>query len=222
AGTHFPLYTSLIHVLDWEIGVFAHAFLENLNANRYTAASRAQGGMRFIEHNHEPVLVVDESPVGIFPLSAPKVAGWETDYRKAIELFIPTRNSPTSLLPFQAQLQKQGFAVESGEKKLTAKGGNIELTIEAQENFLVVHQGSDELMKRYYGSQALGYLRQKQIEAQKNLADSSWRSQFQTEVKGYAQAIQGKGSGTKTAGVVEGEASVRADESEQEESSGDE
>jgi hypothetical protein len=222
AGTHFPLYTSLIHVLDWEIGVFAHAFLENLNANRYTAASRAQGGMRFVEHNNEPVLVVDESPVGICPLSAPKVASWETDYKKAIELFMPSRNSPISLLSFQAQLQKQGFAVESGEKKLTAKGGNIELTIQAQENFLVVHQGSDELMKRYSGSQALGYLRQKQVEAQKNLANSSWRSQFQTEVRGYTQAIQGKGGGTKTAGVAEGEASVKADESEQEESSGGE
>lgn len=221
AGTHFSLYTSLIHVLDWEIGVFAHAFLENLNANRYTAASRAQGGMRFVEHNHEPVLVVDESLVGIFPLSAPKVAAWETDYKKAIELFMPTRNSPISLLSFQAQLQKQGFAVESGEKKLTAKGGNIELTIETQENILVVHQGSDELMKRYYGSQALGYLRQKQIEAQKNLADSSWRSQFQTEVRGYARAIQKKGGGTEGAGAAGGDSNVAADESSQEESSGE-
>ncbi|MEW5980220.1 MAG: type I-D CRISPR-associated protein Cas7/Csc2 [Acidobacteriota bacterium] len=220
AGTHFPVYTSLIHVLDWEIGVFAHAFLENLNANRYSAASRAQGGMRFVEHNNEPVLVVDESSHGVFPLSAPKLAGWETDFRKAVELFVPTQNSPISLLPFQAQLQKQGFAVESGQTKLAAKGGGIELTIEVQENALVVHQGSDELMNRYYGSQALGYLRQKQVEAQKKLADSSWRSQFQTEAKGYAQAIQGKGAGTESAGSPGADSNVAGDESNKEESSG--
>ena len=36
AGVHFPIYTSAMQVLDWELGAFAHAMLENLNANRYT------------------------------------------------------------------------------------------------------------------------------------------------------------------------------------------
>lgn len=47
-------------------------------------------------------------------------------------------------------------------------------------------------MKRYYGNQAVGYLRQKQVEAQKKLADSQWRSELLAEVRKYASNLQGK------------------------------
>lgn len=194
AGTHFPIYTSLLHVLDWEIGVVAHAFLENLNANRYTAASRGQGGIRFAERNDEPALVVDESAVGVFPLPVPKLPSWQTEFAKAIGLFAPGRQSTISILPLQFLLQRQGFAVEGGPNKFTAKAGSVELLIESNENFLVIHQGPDELMKRYYGDQALGYLKQRQVEAQKKLA--GLRSEgFGKDVAPYIDAIRPKKGG---------------------------
>jgi|SRR5208337_2501595 len=192
AGTHFPAYTSLIHVLDWEIGAFAHALLEDINQNRYTAASRGQGGVRFAENNQEPVLIVDESPMGVFPLAVPKIPAWETDCSKALALFTAHHASPVSLLPFQPLFQAQGFAVEAGPKKLTAKAEGIEIIVEAGDHCLVVYQGSDELMKRYYGNQALGYLRQKQIEFQKKIADSTWRQDLRKELISYAAAINPK------------------------------
>ena len=207
AGTHFPVYTSLIRTLDWEIGAFAHAFLENLNANRYTAGSRAQGGIRFADRDGEPVLMVDESSLGVFPLPAPKVPGWQIDFAKASDLFVPQRGSPVSLDPLQGVLGAQGFAVEAGRHRLVAKAANIELLIEAGDNQLVVHQGPDELMKRYYGNRALGYLRQKQVEAQKKLG-ALRREPFGQEARGYAQAINPKsraGLQEATAGAAEGE-----------------
>lgn len=197
-GTRFPTYTSLIRVMDWEIGAFAHAFLENLNSNRYTAASRGQGGMKLVDLDGEPVIVVDESPLGVFPFAAPKVQASETDVDKVSKLFAATRNSPLSLQPFQAALEAQGFMVEAAANKLTATGGNVELVVETDGQCLVVHQGPDELMKRYYGSQAVGYLREKQIEFQKKLADSTWRDGFKSEVTAYANALQKKGSDSQT------------------------
>jgi hypothetical protein len=197
-GTRFPTYTSLIRVLDWEIGAFAHAFLENLNSNRYTAASRGQGGMKLVDLNGEPVIVVDESPLGVFPFAAPKVPAYETDFAKSSGFFTAAKNSPLSLQPFQAALEAQGFAVEAAANKLTATGGNVELVVEADGQCLIVHQGSDELMKRYYGSQAVGYLRQKQFEFQKKLADSTWRDGFRGEVTAYANALQKKGGDSQT------------------------
>jgi len=191
AGTHFPVYTSLIHVLDWEIGAFAHAFLENLNSNRYTAASRGQGGIRIAEENKEPMLVVDESSVGVFPLAVPKMPAWETEYNKAIALFKQERNSPISLSALQPLLESQGFTVKPEKNRLTASGGKAELVIEACDNYLTVHQGSGELMKRYYGNQAKGYLLQKQVEAQKKLTGLK-KDVFSKEVNEYVEAITPK------------------------------
>jgi hypothetical protein len=189
AGTHFPTYTSLLHVLDWEVGVVAHALLENLNSNRYTAASRGQGGIRFAERDGEPAIIVDESSCGVFPLPAPKVASWEADFEKALPLFAPTRKSAVSLLPLQELLQRQGFAVEAGDNKLTARAANVEIAIESNDGYLLVHQGNDELMRRYYGNQALGYLRQKQIAAYKKLAELT-SDEFRIEAVAYAKAIR--------------------------------
>jgi CRISPR type I-D-associated protein Csc2 len=197
-GTRFPTYTSLIRVADWEIGAFAHAFLENLNSNRYTAASRGQGGMKLVDLNDEPTIVVDESPLGVFPFAAPKVPAYETDLAKSSGFFMAAKNSALSLQPFQAVLEAQGFAVEAAANKLAATGGNVELVVEADGQCLIVHQGSDELMKRYYGSQAVGYLRQKQFEFQKKLADSAWRDGFRGEVTAYANALQKKGGDSQT------------------------
>ncbi|MDE0040558.1 MAG: type I-D CRISPR-associated protein Cas7/Csc2, partial [Candidatus Poribacteria bacterium] len=87
AGVHFPTYTTLAHVLDWEIGAFSHALLENINSNRYTAASRAQGGMKFAQHDETPLVIVDESCQGIFPLSVPKIPGWEDNWQEASKAF---------------------------------------------------------------------------------------------------------------------------------------
>jgi len=202
-GTRFPTYTSIIRVVDWELGAFAHAFLENLNSNRYTAASRGQGGMKFVDLNGEPAIVVDESPLGVFPFAAPKVPAWETDLANSSRLFTTARNSPLSLQPFQAALEAQGFAVEAAANKLTATGGNVELVVETDGQCLVVHQRPDELMKRYYGNQAVGYLRRKQIEFQKKLADSNWRSGFKKEVTAYANALQKKGSDSQTTPVTD-------------------
>jgi hypothetical protein len=202
AGTHFPIYTSLLHVLDWEIGAFAHGLLEGINQNRYTAASRGQGGVRFAENNAEPLLIVDESPAGVFPLSVPKMSASETDYAKVLPLFAAPHASPMSLLPFQAKLQAQGFAVDAEPNKLTARAGNTELIVEGGEGWLVVHQGPNELMKRYYGNQALGYLRQRQIEFQKKLVDSHWRSEISKEIESYAKAIQKKAGNTESNGTT--------------------
>jgi len=212
-GTRFPTYTSLIRVLDWEIGAFAHAFLENVNSNRYTAASRGQGGMKVVDLDGEPAVVVDESLFGVFPFAAPKVSASETDVDRVSKLFAATRNSPLSLQPFRAALEAEGFMVEAAANKLTATGGNVELVVETDGKCLVVRQGPDELMKRYYGSEAVGYLRQKQIEFQKQLADSKWRGEFKNEIKGYAQKLQGKagekpaeasGNGGTDAGTSDG------------------
>jgi hypothetical protein len=213
AGTHFPIYTSLLHVLDWEIGAFAHALLEGVNENRYTAAARGQGGIRFAENNAEPFLIVDESPTGLFPLSVPKVSASETNYSKVVSLFGSQHASPISLVPVQSVLQSQGFTVEAAANKLTARAGNTELIIESGAGWLVVHQGPDELMKRYYGNQALGYLRQKQIECQKRLADSNWRNQLTNELKLYAQAIQKDDSSKESTGAPSPDATAGSKQS---------
>lgn len=209
AGTHFPVYTSLIHALDWEIGVFSHALLENLNTNRYTAASRAQGGIRFADHDGEAALVVDESLLGVFPLPAPKIPSWQIDYAKALALFLPDKQSPISLLPVAAVLRAQGFEVKPAEHRLTASAGNIQLVVEAHENQLVVQQGPHELMRRHYGNQALGYLRQKQIGAQKTLATLR-NDEFAQEAQRYTQAVDPKNRGSRGTPVVEGKAEVGA------------
>ncbi len=190
AGTHFPVHTSLIHVLDWEIGVVAHALLENLNTNRYTAASRGQGGLRVLEQDSEPLIIVDESPTGVFPIAAPKVPAWMTNSNDATKLFATEKKSPVSLLRLEEMFQSQGFAVESkASGKFIAKSGILELTIEAQTGCVVVQQGPDEIMKRHYGNQAIGYLRQRQMEAQKQFGNSTWRDEFTNEVKNYAERL---------------------------------
>ncbi len=205
AGVHFPTYTALVHVLDWEIGAFAHAFLENENSNRYTAASRAQGGMKFAKHDGQPLVVVDESAQGIFPLAAPKIPGWETDWKAAGKVF----RDAMDLDCLKAALEAQGFSVTTntnstteeanGEASQEAQGnetgskeGNAvqsnQLILRHQDGVITVKQEDHILMTRYTGAKALGYLRQKQLEAKQKMLSLSTEN-FRQEIQGYINAI---------------------------------
>jgi CRISPR type I-D-associated protein Csc2 len=140
AGTSFPTYTTLHHVLDWEIGAFAHAFLENVNQGRYTAASRAQGGMQFAEAGREPMIVVDVSEPGIFPLPAPKVPTHTDNFAEVERAF--ERGGDTANL--RERLERFGFSLdEKDEARVWKRNGA-------------------EVGRRYSGEAALSYLRKRQ------------------------------------------------------------
>lgn len=224
AGVHFPTYTALVHVLDWEIGAFAHALLENVNSNRYTAASRAQGGIKFAEHEGVPLIIVDESSQGVFPLSAPKIPGWESDWPTASQVF----QGAMSVEALKAALEQQGFTVtmngrttdtpnrettpdsapdnaptsdnttENPEEKHTeASVASNQLVIGESEGVITVKCGNDVLMTRYVGAKALGYLRQKQLAAKQKLS-SLKVNDFQTDIQSYLAAISSKSGAVAT------------------------
>ena len=140
AGTDFPTYTTLHHVLDWEIGTFAHAFLENVNQGRYTAASRAQGGMRFAETSGEPMIVVDVSEPGIFPVSAPKV---------------PSHLNELSDV-------ESAFRDGGDEPKLQERVGKFGFLMEESDSAYVWKRGDTKIGERRSGDSALAYLRDRQ------------------------------------------------------------
>ena len=192
AGVHFPTYTTLAHVLDWEIGAFAHALLENINNNRYTAASRAQGGMKFAQHNETPLVIVDESCQGIFPLSAPKIPGWEDNWQRASKVFQNAVDKET----LKSALETQGFNV------LEEPGTNCaanELVMGECSGVITVKHGEQLLMTRHTGNKALGYLRQKQLLAKQRFTDLKVEK-FRQEVVPYVAAIDPKASSTSDAG----------------------
>lgn len=141
AGTDFPTYTTLHHVLDWEIGAFAHAFLENVNQGRYTAASRAQGGMRFAETaDGEPMVVADISEAGVFPVSAPKVPAHVDDLSDVETAF------------------KEG----GDGRKLEEKFGRFGFALDERDGARVWKRGDAEIGERRSGEDALAYLRARQ------------------------------------------------------------
>lgn len=140
AGTDFPTYTTLHHVLDWEIGAFAHAFLENVNQGRYTAASRAQGGMRFAGSDGEPMVVVDVSESGVFPVSAPKVPAHVDE-----------------LSDVEAAFKEGGDG-----RKLEEKFGRFGFTLDERDGAHVWKRGDAEIGERRSGEAALSYLRTRQ------------------------------------------------------------
>lgn len=140
AGTDFPTYTTLHHVLDWEIGAFAHAFLENVNQGRYTAASRAQGGMRFAEADGEPLIVVDVSESGVFPISAPKVPAHVSELSDVETAF------------------KEGGDGQKLEEKL----GRFGFSLVKRDGARVWKRGDAEIGQRRSGEVALAYLRARQ------------------------------------------------------------
>ncbi len=141
AGTDFPTFTTLHHVLDWEIGAFAHAFLENVNQGRYTAASRAQGGMRFPQtSNGEPMIVVDVSNPGIFPLPTPKVPVHEGSFSKLQDAFKDAGTEEN----LRETLEGFGFSLSK------VNGSHV------------WKRNGDEVGRRYVGGAAVSYLRRRQ------------------------------------------------------------
>jgi len=239
AGVHFPTYTALIHVIDWEIGAFAHALLENINTNRYTAASRGQGGMKFAVQDDKPLIVVDESPHGIFPLAVPKIAGWETDWHQAQKVFQAAMN----VQELNSALEAQGFTVnieqvantseqeplpasptptgsapveqvvntsESNTAEQTSQPTN-QLSLEESAGIITVRQNGQVVMTRYVGERALGYLREKQLAAKQKFM-SLGASQFITAIQEYINAISPK-QRAETASAGESESTEGGDES---------
>jgi hypothetical protein len=192
AGVHFPIYTSILHALDWEVGAFAHALLENLNQNRYTARSAMQGGIKWTLDNAGPVLVVDESADGVFPLPVPKVPGWETDYSRALDLF----RQAVDRSAIKQLLESKGFAVaeEGKDKALLAKGkadDKVEVfRVHLDANIITVMSGQEILMTRYWGERAQGYLLRHQLEWQNYLQKLGDARQFQDELEKYVDAIR--------------------------------
>lgn len=207
AGVHFPTYTALIHVLDWEIGIFAHAHLENVNSNRYTAASRAQGGIKFTELDRIPLVVVDESAQGIFPLAAPKLAGWENDWQKASKVFQDAMNKDS----LKAALEAQGFTVLDTAKSNSATN---ELALEASDGVITVKHGDHLLMTRYTGAKALGFLRQRQLAAKQELVNLK-ANNFHRDINSYLAVISPKrGAVAVTAPTDNDEAGGGGDDSD--------
>ena len=196
AGVHFPTYTTLAHVLDWEIGAFAHALLENINSNRYTAASRAQGGVKLAHHDETPLVIVDESCQGIFPLSVPKIAGWENNWQKASKVFQEAMDKDA----LKSALEKQGFSVADESSSDPAAN---ELVLEESKGIITVKHGDHVLMTRHMGNKALGYLRQKQLITKQQFTDLKAK-EFHKDIKSYVTAINPKGSETSSDGDENG------------------
>jgi len=165
ANVHFPTITVLDRVVNWEIGAFAHALLENVNGNRYTAASARQGGMRFSElDGGEKMIVVDISERGIFPLETVKVPGEETDFNKVKEMFANASN----LDHIREIFKRQGFTcLDSKDGGFNVNNGEATLwTVKGENGVIIVSQGEGEqakvLMTRYTGNRAYGFLRARQ------------------------------------------------------------
>jgi hypothetical protein len=112
-GVHFPVITTLEKVVDWEIGAFAHALLENINQNKYTAASRSQGGVKFSEdETMGHGIIIDESPIGIFPLPTPKIGAGKTNLAEAIKIY----QENSDLEEIKKKFEAQGFKVDYSKK----------------------------------------------------------------------------------------------------------
>ena len=188
AGVHFPIYTSAMQVLEWEFGAFAHALLENLNANRYTAASRAQGGVRWaVDEDNVPIIVIDESSDGIFPLSVPKISGWETDYQKAIDPFLKSTRREF----IKSSFELMGFEIGENDDNVTVKhDADCLFNISFNGNGKIIIKQNDEIkMTRYQGNAALGYLRRHQLTWQSYL-NTLQDVKFWEDVKPYVEAIK--------------------------------
>ena len=161
-GIHFPTVTVLDHVVDWEIGMFAHALIENVNQNKYTAASGRQGGIKFADANGKKLIVVDISPEGIFPIETVKVSAEITGYDKVVQYYKDAIN----LDKIKEMFKTQGFGVQNKDKMIEVKKNDkLVWKIIANEDELSVVQVTNkkekELMKRIFGDKAYGYLKEK-------------------------------------------------------------
>ncbi len=201
ANVHFPTITVLDRVVDWEIGAFAHALLENVNSNRYTAGSARQGGIRFSDSENGKMIVVDVSANGIFPLETVKVPSEETDFAKVRDLFSAAAN----LDKIKEAFERQGFdcneqnlektenasikdesSRDTDQSKVNSKSStskSIKIlrdskplwTIDEVDNIITVKQDQDNqthvLMTRYVGERAYGFLRERQEDWRRFLKD---------------------------------------------------
>lgn len=172
AGTDFPTYTTLHHVLDWEIGAFAHAFLENVNQGRYTAASRAQGGMRFAEADGVPMITVDVSESGVFPVSAPRVPAHVDGLSDVATVFEDGGDGQK----LEEKLRRFGFSL--GER----------------DGAHVWKRGGAEIGERRSGEAALAYLRARQGDFLDFLASmqNGGSKAFRDGAEGYFKKVSKK------------------------------
>ncbi|MCL6438905.1 MAG: type I-D CRISPR-associated protein Cas7/Csc2 [Rubrobacteraceae bacterium] len=173
AGTVFPTYTTLHHVLDWEIGAFAHAFLENVSQGRYTAASRAQGGMRFAEANGEPMVVVDVSESGVFPIPVPKVPASVSDVSAVKDAFIEGSDARKS----RTKIKDFGFSVEERD------GGQV------------WKRSNEEIGSRFSGEAALAYLRKRQgdfLDFMSSMKKNNGAEEFRKGAEKYFKEVSKK------------------------------
>lgn len=176
-GIHFPVYTAAVRVLPWEFGAFAHGLLESLNSNRYTAGSRAMGGMKFADVKAwpGPALIVDVSPDGVFPLAAPKVASSELTFGNALN----TLTGMVTESNIHATLAAMGF--EKGQAFQIGFGPGV----------LTVKQGETVLMTRYWGERARGYLESQRL-AYRDYLTNGATAAFWANVEPYVNVIRGK------------------------------
>lgn len=205
ANVHFPTITLLERVVDWEIGAFAHALLENVNGNRYTAASARQGGIRFSEGDNGKLIVVDVSERGIFPLETVKVPGEETDFVRVKAMFADAAN----LGKIKDVFKKQGFTCDdsNGCKSFTVKRGERTLwVVESDNGVIILKQCEGEqakiLMTRYVGERAYGFLRERQEDLKRFLEECSknaWNQTFQ-QIKTRLRLDTGTGAAQATRG----------------------
>ena len=194
-GVHFPVYTAAVRVFPREFGAFAHGLLESLNSNRYTAGSRAMGGMKFadVKEWRGPALIVDVSHDGVFPLAAPKIASSELNFNNALSTLtgMVVSNSIKTLL------EAMGFKVDLAEgqeqdKTLAVKDGETEVfQIGFKLGMLTVKQDEAMLMTRYWGERARGYLESQRLAYRAYLADQA-TGRFWADVEPYVNAIRGK------------------------------
>ena len=148
--------------------------------------------MRLAQHDETPLVIVDESYQGIFPLSVPKIAGWENNWQKASKVFQKAMDKEA----LKSALEIQGFSVAD---KSSSDSAVNELVLKENNDIITVKHGEHVLMTRYSGNKALGYLRQKQLIAKQQFTDLK-AEKFHKDIKPYVIAINPKGSGASSDG----------------------
>lgn len=256
-GVHFPTITVMDRIVDWEAGMFAHALIENVNQNKYTAASGRQGGIMFSEDDGNKLIVIDISPISVFPLETIKIPADITEYDKVVQSY----KDAVNLEKIKEILRSQGFEVnvsnnilevkkdklitilidKDGVKKYDGDRGLIlEIesklkevkTLEQLENELtkmsfsvekinigelqvrkgiifwkikkekneisvvtVTNSDEKEIMKRIYGNEAYGYLKEKEEEFKRFLEtfdEQKWNATHTSILKSFGIGSKGK------------------------------
>jgi CRISPR type I-D-associated protein Csc2 len=211
-GIHFPLYTAALRVLGWEFGAFAHGLLESLNSNRYTAGSRAMGGMKFVDVPvwQGPALIVDVSPDGVFPLAAPKISSAELRFDQALKTLtggIATNDIKSTLAamgfkePQDTSSSQNASVIANTSKSDIASDAPITFTVEDNQHTtftfiinpgsLIVSRNGAVLMTRYWGERARGYL-ESQRQVWHDYLNSLEAGAFWQDANAYINAIQHK------------------------------